>query len=34
MIFASQENPFIIFRNKEIYIFFKTNNKIPIILLK
>ena len=30
MIFACQENPFIIFRSKEIYIYFKTNNKIPI----
>ena len=34
MIFAGQENPFIIFRSKEIYIYFKTNNKIPINLLK
>ena len=34
MIFAGQENPFIIFRSKEMYIFFKTNNKIPINLLK
>ena len=34
MIFASQENPFIIFRSKEIYICFKTNNKIPINLMK
>ena len=34
MIFDGQENPFIIFRSKEIYIFFKTNNKIPINLLK
>ena len=30
MIFAGQENPFIIFRSKEIYIYFKPNNKIPI----
>ena len=29
MIFAGQENPFIIFRSKEIYLYFKTNNKIP-----
>ena len=29
MIFAGQENPFIIFRSKEIYIYFKTNSKIP-----
>ena len=29
MIFAGQENPFIIFRIKEIYIHFKTNNKNP-----
>ena len=34
MIFAGQENPFIIFISKEIYIYFKTNNKIPIDLLK
>ena len=34
MIFAGQENPFIIFRSKEIYIYFKTNIKIPINLLK
>ena len=34
MIFAGQENPFIIFRSKEIYIYFKTNNKIPINSLK
>ena len=34
MIFAGQENPFIIFRSKEIYIYFKTNDKIPINLLK
>ena len=31
MIFAGQENPFIIFRSKKIYIYFKTNNRIPII---
>ena len=34
MIFADQENPFIIFRSKEINIYFKKNNKIPINLLK
>ena len=34
MIFAGQENPFIIFRSKEMYIFFKTNNEIPINLPK
>ena len=34
MIFAGQKNPFIIFRSKEMYIYFKTNNKIPINLLK
>ena len=34
MIFADQENPFIIFRSKEINIYFKTNTKIPINLLK
>ena len=34
MIFAGQENPLIIFRSKEIYIYFKTNNKIHINLLK
>ena len=34
MIFAGQENSFIIFRNKKIYIYFKTNNKISINLLK
>ena len=33
MIFAGQENLFIIFRSKEIYIYFKTNNKTPINLL-
>ena len=33
MIFTGQENPFIIFRSKEIYIYFKTNNKIPVNLL-
>ena len=32
MILAGQENPFIIFRSKEIYIYFKTNNKIPLNL--
>ena len=32
MIFAGQENPFI--KSKETYIYFKTNNKIPINLLK
>ena len=34
MIFAGQENPLIIFKTKEIYIYFKTNIKIPINLLK
>ena len=34
IIVAGQENPFIIFRSKEIYIYFKTNKKIPINLLK
>ena len=34
MIFAGQENPCIIFRSKEVYIYFKTNIKIPINLLK
>ena len=34
MIFAGLENPFIIFRSKEKYICFKTNNKIPINLVK
>ena len=34
MIFPGQENPFIIFRSKEIYIYSKTNNKISINLLK
>ena len=34
MIFPGQENPFIIFRNNEIYMYSKTNNKIPINLLK
>ena len=34
MIFAGQENPYIIFRSKEIYIYFKRNSKIPINLLK
>ena len=34
MIFAGQENPFFIFRSMEIYTYFKTNNKIPINLLK
>ena len=29
IIFAGQENTFIIFRSKEIYIYFKTNKKIP-----
>ena len=29
MIFTGQENPFIIFRSKEIYIYFKSKNKIP-----
>ena len=30
MIFAGQENPFIIFKSKDIYIYFKKNNEIPI----
>ena len=34
MIFAGQENPIIILKSKEIYIYFKTNNKIPVNLLK
>ena len=34
MIFAGQENTFIIFRSREIYKHFKTNNKIPINLLQ
>ena len=34
MILAGQENPFIIFRSKKIYIYFKTNNKIPMNLMK
>ena len=34
MIFAGQENPYIIFRSKEMYIYIKANNKIPINLLK
>ena len=34
MIFPGQENPFIIFRSKEIYIYSKTNNEIPIYMLK
>ena len=34
MIFADQQNPFIMFRSKEINIYFKTNTKIPINLLK
>ena len=29
MIFAGQENPYIIFRSKEIYIYFKRSNKYP-----
>ena len=33
MIFAGQENPLIIFRSKEIYIYFETNNKIHINFL-
>ena len=32
--FPGQENPFIIFRSKEKYIHYKTNNKIPINMLK
>ena len=34
MIFAGQETLFIIFRGKEIYMYFKTNNKISMKLLK
>ena len=34
MIFVGQENTFIIFRSKKINIYFKTNNKISINLLK
>ena len=34
MIFAGQENPFIIFRSKKIYIYVRKHNKIPINLLK
>ena len=34
MIFAGQENSFIIFRSKDIHIYFKTKNEIPINLLK
>ena len=34
MIFVGHENPLIIFRTKNIYMYFKTNNKIPINLLK
>ena len=34
MTFAGQENPFVIFRSKEIYIYFKTNNKFPMNLQK
>ena len=34
MIFAGQKNPFIIFRSKEMYIYFKTNNTILINVLK
>ena len=33
-IFAGQENPFIIFWSKEIYMYYKTNNKIPINLVE
>ena len=33
MIFPGQENPFIIFRSKEIYIYFKTNNKVTLELI-
>ena len=29
MIFPGQENPFIIFSSKEIYIYSRTNNEIP-----
>ena len=34
MIFAGQENQLIIFISKEIYIYLKANNEIPINLLK
>ena len=34
MIFTDQENTYFIFRSKEINIYFKTNNKIPVNLLK
>ena len=34
MIFAGQENPFIIFGSKDIYICFKANNIITINLMK
>ena len=34
MIFAGQENPFIIFKSKDIYIYFQKNNEIPINLLE
>ena len=34
MIFADQENPFIIFRSKEMNMYIKTSYKIPINLLK
>ena len=34
MIFAGQENTFIIFKSKDIYIYSKTNNEIPINVLE
>ena len=34
MIFAGQENTFIIFRSNDINIYFKKYNKIPLNLLK
>ena len=34
MIFAGQENPLNIFRSNEVWTYFKTNNKIPVNLLK
>ena len=34
MIFAGKKNPFIIFGSKKMYIYFKTNNKILINVLK
>ena len=34
MIFVGHDNPLIIFRSKKIYIYFETNYKISINLLK